>query len=984
MKNRFLSLILLLCLLWIPVQAAEDTAPVQAADSRAVRVIKGLGLMQGYEDGSFQPENILTRAEFAQCIAGFFGSTQAADSLTHVDTAIWNEEFHGIPAGDEGTQEAAGAGSFSDVPASHWAYEAVQTVFANGIMVGTGAGLFEPDRPVLVQEAVKTMVCLLGYRANAEVRGGYPTGYMIAGNDLHVTAGIDLPGQDGMTRGGVAQLLYNALDVPVQEASVVGTGYTEYVPSDETLLSKMLHMDIVRGELTDNGVTTYQGKSALKQSQIQIGDIVMDLPEEYEGLRDQIGSMIEAYYRFDENSGPNELVYAETAANEESVLIAAEDLAGLDGNTIRYESGGRLGREPIPAGAFVIYNGSASAALTPEMLDMTSGWVKVIRNSSPLVVIKNYRAVYASNVDTEEGRIYDKLNPASPILFDPDGADEYLYIQNADGSRAEADMLGANTAMLVADSEYALEIVLCDAAVQGTVDAISQDGEAEIELDGMTYQLSKEYLSSSQALQISPGDAVSLSLSPDGHVIWAASGAGAAGAQFGFIAASKKESGLMGGWKLKIFTNTGNMVIYDVEERLTVSDSNNESHRLEGDAQDSYLEGLTGFVSFSLNNENKIRELQLPLEESTEAARLYKIFEINDTNVGMMAYKSGSKTFGMQLNITDATQVMSVPVDLKAASDDDFKLLSIGFFTDNQQYRVTGYTTVPNSKTAQYLVYRGSSSPSYMDNNDKLAVVTKITQALDDEGENRNLMYANKAGSEVKLFEGDGVSFDAVPPGVSDGNTYQLAAGDIIRYTTNADGEVGQIYLVYDADMENPSGGSPGYLAGVTEKYYIKSDYIDLENNENHMYENIPTYGGGVALRNGNPYGQLGQSDTAAHWFMREQRVMLGYALSKDEVSATVTTQDMTVYPQYYENGIPDGAAVENGFVGVFVTDVIRFDGSTCRVDVVELRDKEVSVRIGSLSDVRTYADTGNGCSKLLVASNYGDVVHVIIIQDFR
>lgn len=983
MKNRFLSLILLLCLLWVPVQAAEEDAAAKAEDSRTVRVIKGLGIMQGYEDGSFQPEDILTRAEFAQCIAVFFESAQASDSLTDINTAIWNEEFHGISAEDAETQAATAVGSFSDVPVTHWAYAAVQTVFVNGIMVGTGTGLFEPDRPVLVQEAVKTMVCLLGYRANAEVRGGYPTGYLLSGNDLHLTRGIDLPAQDGLTRGGVAQLLYNALDVPVQEAGVIGSGYTEFAPSDETLLSKMLHIDTVRGELTDNGVTTYQGRSALKKSQVQIGGIIMDLPEGYEDLRDQIGSLMEAYYRFDEDGGPNELVYAEVTENEEAVWIAAEDLAGFDGRAIRYETGGRLGSETIPAGTFVIYNGSAVAALTPEMLEMTSGWVKVIRNTSPLVVIKNYRAVYASNVDTEEGSIYDKLNPASPISFDPAGADEYLYIQNADGSRAEVDTLGANTAMLVADSEYALEILLCDTAVQGTVDAISQDGEAKIEVNGTTYRFSKEYLASEQALRLSPGETVSLSLSPDGHVIWAVSGAVATGTQFGFIAASKKVSGLTGGWKLKIFTNTGSMAVYDVAERLTISDTYNESHRLEGDQQNSYLEGLTGFVSFSLDSEDNIRELQLPLEESSDAARLYKIFEINDANMGMMYYKSGTKTFGYRLNITAATQVINVPIDLESAVDDDFKLLSTGFFLDNQQYRVTGYTTVPNSKTAQYLVYRGSST-SFMDNSDKLAVVTKITRALDGDGEVRDVLYANKAGSEIKLFEGDGVSFGAVQPGVSDGNTYQLEAGDIIRYITNADGEVSEIYLIYDANMENPSGGSPGYLPGSTEKYYIKSDYIDLENNENHMYDNVPTYGAGVALRNGNPYGQLGQSDTPGHWFMREQRVMLGYALSKDEVSTTVTTQDMTVYPQYYENGIPEGATVENGFVGVFVTDVIRFDGSSCRVDVVELRDKDVSVRMGSLSDVKTYADAGSECSKLLVASNYGDVVHVIIIQDFR
>ncbi|MBE5039704.1 S-layer homology domain-containing protein [Ructibacterium gallinarum] len=985
--KRIICLLIVLCLLGVPVAAEETEAAIEtSAETKAVRIIKGLGIMQGYEDGSFRPEGALTRAEFAQCIAAFLGMATDEIGETAVNTAIWENEFHGTPL-PEGTQTGEGAETqsalFADLPAGHWAYAAVEKVMQYRIMIGTTEGLFEPDRPVLPEEAVKVMLCLLGYQVNAEVNGGYPAGYLLIANRLDITTGIDLLAESGMTRGQVAQLIYNCLSVQTQAVDQIGTESTQFSPTGKTLMSDFLNIEQVRGEMTDNGVTSYSGRSEIAENQIKIGNITIEVSDTQEEIRTEIGSILEAYYHVDKNGGPNTLVYAEVSDVNRYVFIPAEEIDSFEGNTVSYNENSKTRTQTIAAGTQFIHNGTAVSTLTDTMRDLSSGWIKIMQNGTNLVVMKDYRGVFASSVNTDEGVIYDKLDPSSPIYFNPEDHSKHISIKNKDKTLASTEDLGPSMAMMIADSMYDVEIILCGAAVSGTVEYVAASGEAGVTVSGTFYPFTQDYLNASNKITANLGENVNLFLDTDQKIVWVESGNAAQGTVYGFVVNSVKKDSFDGEWMLKVFTAAGEMNEYNVASRITLNDEQGREYTLKGEEIDAWLAERTGFVEFELNSNQEIRRIVLPLEEGTNGQRLYKIYEITAAEKEMMMYKSYTKNFGYRINVNDSTRVFNIPEDFKNAADDEFSLLTSSFFSDNMTYQVTGYTTVPNSKMAQYLVNYGSGSKP-LNNSDKLAVVTDVVQSLNEEGELCNVLYANKAGSEVQLYEGDDCSFDAVPPAVAEasGKTYQIAKGDIIRYGTDARGKVAQIYLVYDADAENPSGGHPGYLPGNTEKYYIKSSYVDIAANENHMYEGISPYGGGYSLPNGNPYGNLGQNTQPAHWFGREQRVMLGYALSRDDVSVTLTTQDMSVYPEYYPNGIPAGAEEEGGYVGVFVTDVIRLDNT--RVDVVELRDNDVTVRIGSLSDVVTYADAGKECSKILVASNYGDVVHVIIIQNFR
>ncbi|MCL1873503.1 MAG: S-layer homology domain-containing protein, partial [Clostridiales bacterium] len=92
--------------------------------SQAVNYLAKTGFLQGYPDGSFKPDQMITRAEFTAITARF------DDLLT------------GISA------------SFSDVPESHWAYQQINSAFSKGWLTGYEGGIFRPSAFISRGEAV--------------------------------------------------------------------------------------------------------------------------------------------------------------------------------------------------------------------------------------------------------------------------------------------------------------------------------------------------------------------------------------------------------------------------------------------------------------------------------------------------------------------------------------------------------------------------------------------------------------------------------------------------------------------------------------------------------------------------------------------------------------------------------------------------------------------------------------------------------------
>ena len=76
-------------------------------------------------------------------------------------------------------------------------------------------GTFSPDSPVTNEQAVKMIVCALGYGVKADRMGGFPFAYMKLADELEILKGLEVTGSAPALRDDVIKMIYNALDIPL-------------------------------------------------------------------------------------------------------------------------------------------------------------------------------------------------------------------------------------------------------------------------------------------------------------------------------------------------------------------------------------------------------------------------------------------------------------------------------------------------------------------------------------------------------------------------------------------------------------------------------------------------------------------------------------------------------------------------------------------------------------------------------------------------
>lgn len=98
--------------------------------------IEKRGLISGYEDGTFKPENAMTRAQFAHLINNYLKLEEGNNPM-----------------------------NFSDVKKNHWASKAINTLSSHGIMVGDN-NKFNPDKNITRAEAATIFNKILDRKIN--------------------------------------------------------------------------------------------------------------------------------------------------------------------------------------------------------------------------------------------------------------------------------------------------------------------------------------------------------------------------------------------------------------------------------------------------------------------------------------------------------------------------------------------------------------------------------------------------------------------------------------------------------------------------------------------------------------------------------------------------------------------------------------------------------------------------------------------------
>ncbi|MDD6483994.1 MAG: hypothetical protein PUF72_05405 [Clostridiales bacterium] len=352
--------------------------------------------------------------------------------------------------------------------------------------------MYYPDDAAVYEQAVKMIVCLLGYD-KAAMDGEWPNNYLNMANSIGLTENIAAAAGDKLTGRMLISLLYNSLGCE----KLVYDDKNKYVTdSDRTLLTENFKTRKRKGIVTGNSQTYLALNGKTNEETIMLDD------EYYLDPKGLVSGLLgyETYIYYQEADNEFEIIYAFKSERNSSKTIRAKDIdkanmtdlskfAWYEGTKSRSKTM-RLSKDMD-----VIYNGKSFPNFSIDTLIPDTGSVELVDNNADsmadVVFIWESKTYVFSSVNTDEKLIVDKYGK----YFDYSKYDTVEFYDMY-GQKTASDAMAAWNVLSIyesADGEYC-KIVIYDDPVIGTVDRMYTDEYGTwIVVDDEEYVIAPEF-----------------------------------------------------------------------------------------------------------------------------------------------------------------------------------------------------------------------------------------------------------------------------------------------------------------------------------------------------------------------------------------------------------------------------------------------------------------------------------------------------------
>lgn len=778
-----------------------------ASYAQAVQELSALDVISGYDDGTFGPDKLVTRAEITKMIVDALAERSSAEAST------------------ESTK-------FADVSADHWAKGYINQGVADGFIAGMSDTEFDPDANVTYVQAQKMLVSAIGYETYAQAQGGWPTGYKTYAASLDITKGISgITDNTELTRAQVAQMIDNAMDAPL---CVIASWKTEWNGTRtpnletrdgkegrayETLFTEKHDAYKVYGRVTetsktgsvDNDKVTFQVEKA---DNFDDQEVKADSPvseDMYIGdskADNYLRTYSQALIQKNDDDEFTILSIAAAAANK-SVTVASEDFdenKSTDEALYFFPAGTTKGSTKYQLdttnGVKIYINGVESSKSIAELRDYLDNnetasvtLQKETETGSTSTSAKYNTIMVSSYVTAIVDEVIDKTNETS-VNFDTYSSgiqakmtvnkddDNYTYSFKLDGKEIEAKDLQQNDVLNISydttgsfrESSF-YDVIVTRNVVDGVKCTSINDSKGEYTIGGTKYKAAE-----GMDIDVETSTEYSLYLDHFGRI--AKADENSVSKNYGVLKNIYKKAG--GDYMAQIITKKG------TEEEYKVDSDNVKAYK-------SYLvkSDADGAVYDSTNKKTDAYPKQV-VEYSVSSSSN----KITIKNGGVIAptaadaeYKESGNKIG-SVKMADSTVILDLSeVDTK----DTYSVVSS--LNDGSNYVAYGYDKSKSDNTYRFVIITEGTSSVF--NSETQLAIFNGSEVVDNDGD--KTAYNLVVNGEEKQFILDD---DVVITGNA-GKTVAEDAfdeGDVLVYATNSEGYISRIYSVFAA--QNVLNGS--------------------------------------------------------------------------------------------------------------------------------------------------------------------------------
>ena len=779
--KKIIGLLLVMCMMVMPVSAYNDVSN-DSNVFEAVTVLSNLDILNGFEDGSFKPNQTITRAEMAKVIC-------LTLQCSNVNSA---------------------ATPFDDVSPKHWANTYINTAYDLGIINGYGDGNFGPEDPVTYEQAVKMLVSALGYEKKAQSLGGYPTGYMMVANQEGITSGTTNTG--AANRGTVAKLTYNALTVPMMDQTSWGTNEQfNAIPTQSLLWSKL---DAIKAEVViktiplnknaetvgldvksidkvadANGVETTDIRNVKINGVDLTGlqglrtTVILDKSDMDDikllGVVSKAGRNVEVTIDPDmlvnaNNSGYVE--YYKTNDDDRVSKLKLEDtnseVAGLQLNTyINLETGSYTD---------VTVGGGAG--------DIAYRYVDTDNNGAyDTVFVDNEKVFVVGSVNTGSNKIFRSTDPnamytftGASLILDPEDETKAWSIKDIKGNDLTIANIKTGDVIAVKESNDGstyYDITVSNETVTGT---ITETFTETAKVGGVT--LNKFKIGNADYMLLdgnamTPGDKIIAKVYGDKVVAYSVK---EGVKNYAIIVNANRAEDFDVTYQLQIFTQKGELVTLDFADKVNGTNWTTSTYVSTAALKTAFPTG--DLIAYETNKAGEIKAID------TQTADTNFVLDTTDRFAATSSeFKPASEKLGSYY-ITDSTVVFTTSEARTNITKDNVAIGTANILEADTTYN---YSVIANSDKEAMVVVLFEVEGNIKYDTYPIAITKTATVTVDGDIRTKLFGYVNGEETEIIIAE------DA------DTSATGLEVGDIALFTTNATGEMMKAYTLADKSGTN-------------------------------------------------------------------------------------------------------------------------------------------------------------------------------------